>query len=451
MAKVAFIAHGLTSPLNASLELSRRLEQAGHEVTYFCHRNVGEEVEANGFAFVRLTDQDEVRKGISFNNPVDWVRQMREARSRSIESTELEDAIRSLEPDLLLIDIEMHYPIIATAGLGIPTMLVVNWLSIYRIPELPPLNSDLLPHNDRAIDLAWRKVRFAAIWARLKHKLGKGAIGDLLRPVSYETRFYADLKRVARHRGYSLRDNTDRKQWLRPFMYTRLPVLCLNAIEVEFPHEPHPNIRYVGPMVNESRTEIRVSADDLRRWQEFKETRSGKHRPLVYCSLGSYWSDRDFLRMVLEVFAKRPEWDLVLGLGGQVTAAELGAVPENVLLLGYAPQLEVLRKADCAVNHGGITSINECITYGVPMVVYSPGLLDQHGCAARIEHHNLGVRADWKSRDAAEMERHIEHVLGSRPIQTSIDQMRLEYDAYKRDNVAVQVIEQHLAGHADGT
>ena len=127
-------------------------------------------------------------------------------------------------------------------------------------------------------------------------------------------------------------------------------------------------------------------------------------------------------------------------------ADEIGEVPDNVLLLDYAPQLAVLAEADGAINHGGITSLNECISYGVPAIVYSPGLLDQEGCAARIAYHNLGVRAAWKKFDPATLERHIELILGDEEIRSNVQAMRLAYERYEREGVAVRVIEDYLAG-----
>jgi UDP:flavonoid glycosyltransferase YjiC (YdhE family) len=448
LANIAFIAHGLTSPLNAGLELSRRLRDGGHRVTFLSHADIGEVVRAHGFAFVRLNEpaamwppgSGRIGPGAIAQIPV-W----RRMRKESIETDQIERAVAAIDPDLLLIDIEMHYPVIATASLGIPTMLVMNWLSIYRLPDLPPLNSKLAPGDAAEIERAWRRVRMEAIGARLRHKLSRHGVGDVLRPVSVGTRFYADLKQVARFRGYPLRATTDRKQWLRPYMYTRLPVLCLNAYELEFPHTPHRNITYAGPMVNRHRVEGRVDAANRQRWEEFKERRAGSSRPLVYCSLGSYWSDLSFLRMVLATFARRPDWDLVLGLGGQVTPGEIGPITPNVLTLDYAPQLEVLAEAACAINHGGITSINECIAHEVPMIVYSPGLLDQDGCAARVAYHGLGIGADWESGDPADLERHIAQVLASSDMRDRLRAMRTAYDRYENDGVAVRAIEQHLA------
>lgn len=447
MAHFTFIAHGLTSPLNASLELSRRLTAAGHRVTYVSHADIGSDVTGHGFAFVRLTEDQAIRKSMLNDlgaNPLTWISKMRRARAASVHSDEIERVVTDLAPDMLLIDIEMHYPIIATASLEIPTMLVMNWLSIFRLPDLPPLNTELMPGDRKSIARAWKRVQIAAYGARLRHKLGKGGVGDVLRPVSYGTRYFADLKQVARTRDYQLDENTDRRQWLRPFMYTKLPILCLNAADFEFPHLPHPNIRYVGPMVNQDRAEGRVNNDDARLWEGFKQKRANSARPLIYCSLGSYWSDPAFLRMVLATFARRPEWDLVLGLGSQAAADDLGPITDNVLTLDYAPQLEVLAEADCAINHGGITSINECISSEVPMVVYSPSLLDQDGCAARVEYHGLGVRGDWNAPDSVELESHIDHLFSDDQVRPSIETMRQAFDRYESEAVAVQVIEDHL-------
>ncbi len=452
MAKIVFIAHGLTSPLNTSLELSRRLEAAGHRVTYVSHADIGDSVAAAGFGFVRLNEDPAVEQPPALRlNVFGWISAMRRVRRRSIESRQIEEVITDLEPDLLLIDIEMHYSIIATASLGIPTMLVLNWFSILKSPVVPPLSSAVLPADADGIERAWRRVRRNAVGSRIRHKLSRRGLGDLLRPVSIGTNYYADLRQVARSRDYSLPDNTDRNQWLLPFTYTRLPMLCLNARELEFPNTDHPNLRYAGPMVNLLRREHRAG-DDVARWEKFLSERrdSDERRPLVYCSLGSYWTDTRFIQMVLATFARRSDWDLVLGLGGQADIDTLGDLSPNVLALDWAPQLDILSEADCAINHGGIASINEAIASGVPMVVYSPSLLDQDGCAARVEYHGVGVRGDWKDRDPEQLERHIEQVLSSERIRSNVAEMKDAFARYERDGISVDIVETMLAASASG-
>jgi len=452
VAHIVFVAHGLISPLNAGLELSRRLADHGHDVTFMSHADISHEVKAHGFAFVQLASDELIRREArSAGNPLARLRGMRRVRRRSITNEEFERALTALDPDLLLIDLEMHYATIVSAHLQIPTMLVMNFLSVYRLPGLPPLNSRLSPPDGVPPGAApfrrgWIRVRLDAWGARIRHKIGRHGVGDVLRPVTYGTNHYADLKQVAKAHGYSLADNTNRNEWLRPFMYTRLPVLCLNAFELEFPHTPHPSIRYVGPMVNRHRLESRLQSDSRRRWDAYRAARSTNDggRPLVYCSLGSYWSDAAFLRMVIATFERRPEWDLVLGLGGRVTEGDLGPIPDNVLVLDWAPQLEVLELADCAINHGGITSINECISSGVPMVVYSTALVDRAGNAARVEYHGLGVAARWDTKEPKRLEQRVATAISDRAMHGRVQAMRRVFDRYSEEGTVVSVIEDFL-------
>jgi len=443
----------MTSPLNAGLELCRRLVEADHRVTVVGSAEVAEVVEAHGFTFRAVTADRDFRDAaatVSTANPVAWGRTMRRLRSDSVANDEIEQLVVQLDPDMLIIDIEMHYAIIATAHLDIPTVTTMNLFSVFRSPGLPPLNVKLQPGDDvdtTQIDRAWARVRVEAAAARLRHKMSTGALGDVLRPVMYDTIQYADLKSVARNRDFDLRANTDRTQWLRPYMYTQIPVLCLNAVELEFPHEPHPNLRYVGPMVNRNRPEPRVDHASLRQWETYKATRAQGDgtRPLIYCSLGSYASNPSRLRGILAAVSRRPDWDLVLGLGGRVRIDDLGPIPSNALLLDWAPQLEVLALADCSINHGGITSVNESIASGVPMVVYSLSQTDQDGNAARVAYHGLGVSAEWGDHRPEQVERHINEVLTSDEMRRNVHSMRRVFDRYEANGVAVSVIMQELA------
>ena len=450
MADIVFVAHGLTSPLNASLALCRRLRDAGHQITYVSHADIGHVVTTNGFSFVRLEEDSRLRDDAmaeSRRNPARWLRAMRSARIRSSKHDEIERVIGGLDPDLLIIDIEMHYAIIATASLGIRTVLAMNFFSLFRRPNLPPPGSRIIPDqgtaSTRAAQSEWRMVRIRGIVDRVRHKIGRGGIGDLVRPIGYGTYHYADLKAVARARGYPLRDETDRGQWLRPYTYTRYLVICFNALEMELPHVPPPNIRYVGPMVDLERNEPRLTGEALARWEAVKEQRvSGRpDRPLVYCSLGSYWADLAFLRMIVDTFTRRSEWDLILGLGEQTRRADFGDLPDNVTILEWAPQLEVLALADVAISHAGVTSANECISLGVPVIACSPGLTDQDGVAARIAFHGLGIAAEWDTEDSAQLEQHIQHVLDRESYRSNARAMREVFRRYESDRVAEITIE----------
>ncbi|MGI9665668.1 MAG: nucleotide disphospho-sugar-binding domain-containing protein [Acidimicrobiia bacterium] len=453
MADIVFLAHGLTSPLNASLALCKRLRAQGHVITYVSHADLQTVVEANGFAFVRLSADERIRERtetLSRSNPARWASEMRAARAESASLPEMVEVVASIDPDLVIADIETHYAIIATATLQLPTILVMNWFSIFERPGLPPPGSAHIPdgtaEDARAAEREWRGVRARSVIDRTRHKLGRGGVGDVLRPIGYGTYHYADLKTVATTRGYPLDRETDRTQWLRPYTYTQYPILCFNAFEMELPHEPPANLRYVGPMVDMDREEPRLSGDALGRWEALKARRGSDEsdRPLVYCSLGSYWADLEFLQMIVNTFVRRPEWDLVLGLGEQTSLGDFGDLPDNITLLEWAPQLEVLAEADVAINHAGVTSVNECLLFGVPIIAYSPDLTDQDGVAARIAYHRVGIAAEWDTTNPRLLEQHVERLLDDESFRSNVQAMGSQLQRYAQEQTAERLISRFL-------
>ncbi len=461
MAHIVFITNGMSSALNSGFAMSRRLRDAGHQVTFVARQEFGERVMAQGEAFIGLK-QDQRMTELMVANPMPslvrpiamlrWLGYRRRLRRESIESNELESIVRGLRPDVLLIDVEMHAAVIATSQLGIPTLLTMIFFSIFRCPGLPPLHVAMdpgtTPWRRFKIQCAWWQVRMGAIAQQVRRRLSRAGIGDYFRPVSCNTVAIAELRALARHHGFSLQSETDRTQWLRPYTYRHLHVISYHPWEFELPHDSPPLVHYVGPMINADRVEPPLPMDARRRWQSLKTAcASGKAspRPLIYCSLSSFYpADARFLRRVLEVFAKRSDWDLVLGLGGKVTATDLSPIPGNVLLLDWAPQLEILAHADSFITHGGTTSISEAAWFGVPMVVYSTKQGDHDGNSMRVRYHGLGVVADKDTDGAKQIECNIERTLSDPDIRHNAAAMRDLFREYDRSKRAVELVESYI-------
>jgi zeaxanthin glucosyltransferase len=81
---------------------------------------------------------------------------------------------------------------------------------------------------------------------------------------------------------------------------------------------------------------------------------------------------------------------LVLSMGGNREPSELGSLPGNPLVVRYAPQLEIVKRASAVVTHAGLNTVLESLAEGVPLVAIPQGN-DQPGVAARIAHHKAGV------------------------------------------------------------
>jgi MGT family glycosyltransferase len=134
-------------------------------------------------------------------------------------------------------------------------------------------------------------------------------------------------------------------------------------------------------------------------------------RPLVYVSLGTLKSNYDLLRAVCEGM-QGTEVQLVVSLGGEQPPESL-QLPGDPLVVGFAPQLKVLERADAMVTHAGMNSSLECLTYGVPMVAL-PIAHDQFGIAARVEWSGAGVRLQPEERTAERLREAIQAVLAAK-------------------------------------
>lgn len=459
MSHIVYVTNGMSSTLNSSLELSRRLVDAGHRVTYVSPADVEETVRAHGHAFhrfcqdrafVQSAEEDPPPRAISPSTPaalVRWILRRRRLRREASRMQAFEALVRSLDPDLLVLDYELHLPIITASTMDVPIVLAIVWFTIFRHPDLPPLEFREPPASGAVgrarVRLLWLRSFAGGVTREWRRLLSIEGIRIRLSPPAVDTLFIEDIRAVARARGFDLR-RAERTNWLRPLTYPEIPTLCFNLREMEFAHEPHPSLRYVGPMIARERTEVRGKGASATAWSRFLDDRESLEspRPLVYCSLGTHWSaDQAFLGRVMEVFRRRPDWDLVLGLGSKLDPRALHPVPENALVLAWAPQLEVLRIADVAITHGGITTINECVAYAVPMLVYSTGKVDQDGCAARVEHHGLGLVGDRERDGADEIERRLEAMLGGTEVRANVEAMRARLLEVERTGSAVATIE----------
>lgn len=92
-------------------------------------------------------------------------------------------------------------------------------------------------------------------------------------------------------------------------------------------------------------------------------------RRLIYVSLGTVNNDNSaFFRTCLAAFAGVDEF-VIMSTGGRIAPESLGALPENVAIYRWVPQSEVLRRAALFVTHGGLNSIHDGLTLGLPLLL----------------------------------------------------------------------------------
>lgn len=448
MAHIICMTTGLTGILHASFELVARLAAAGHEVTYACPHDVGDKVRAQGFQYVQLPEvafspAPEIDAGGGFKgrltkviHRIKYAKQRQQAAIAALKMEIFQGFLDEQQADLLLLDMELHDHIITAVAKQVPTVLISQWFSTWESAGLPPIFRSTIPNRgwrgtNIAIQLDWFRIKLSRRMNVLKGKL-----------FSVFTDRRSVLLAYAKSIHFPM-DLLETKYWPPPLTYRQLPVLSMTSWALEFPHQARPNLYYVGPMVYAHRKDQQVDSAVADRLQNILKIRREGGKSLIYCSVSSMdEGDQVFLQKLVQAVGEREDWIMIMGLGGQLESDFLSAIPSNVHPFAWVPQLQVLEQADCSINHGGIHTINECIHFRVPMLIYSGKRYDQDGCAARVDFHQLGIVADKEEDDAMAIRSKIEQLLGQATYQEKIDEVHFHYQENKE--ALSKIVEQLL-------
>ncbi|MEO1064386.1 MAG: glycosyltransferase [Actinomycetota bacterium] len=416
MAHLLILTSDLASIVNAHAEVARRLRADGHDVD---HLRIGVELpDLQGSAWSVRADARATDRDVAIDR-------------LGLEAYREELLARS--PDAVLVDIERHEHVAVALTLGVPVALTSSWITPGHVRGHPPLD-----RTDPAPDGALDRLRNELSWLRRRITVQRPRLIAMLRARGADR--HSVLHAFAQRHGVSYRAVTTTDAWLRPWGYRRLPTLVLAPAELEL--APDPSVAYLGAMVGPSADEELPPAVNAAIDRHRSEARTG---PLVYCSFGSFASSYEdgLLPKVIEAAAGRPDWTLVVALGATGDPDALGVLPDNVVVERWLPQRAVLARADVAVTRAGVMTIVECAVAGVPMVVYSAGLRDQDGNAARVAHHGLGVRG--ASDDApATIRAHVDRLTTDASIARRIAEMRTALVGDER--VVERAVTELLAG-----
>ncbi len=153
---------------------------------------------------------------------------------------------------------------------------------------------------------------------------------------------------------------------------------------------------FIGAAISQRAT---TPDDDalLQRLDALKTTHPEKK--LIFASMGTvgFIDHEDLFEAVFEAYGPYPDkYEVVLALGKNSkdkrnSVSEFAdRAPANVHLGCYLPQLELLKRADLFLTHGGMNSTTEGLYYGVPML-FRPGFWDQRPNGERVAELGAGI------------------------------------------------------------
>ncbi len=135
-------------------------------------------------------------------------------------------------------------------------------------------------------------------------------------------------------------------------------------------------------------------------------------RPLVFVSMGTLQNGvRRVFQLVAQASANFPV-QTVISMGGGMAPEALGILPGDPIVVSYAPQLELLKRAAVTIFHGGLNTALESLAHGVPMIAI-PVTFDQPGVGARLVRSGTGRMIPVHELTAQRLRTEINEVLSN--------------------------------------
>lgn len=450
MALVFIVTTGLTGILNASMELNRLLKINGHTTINAAISPVKEKVEVNGLNYLEIesinfkpTPKPKFEKGKYriIKNLVSNHLNAKKRRKEAINNLNLktfEETVLRLNPDFIIADIELHDYIICLQSIDIPFILLSQWFSVFKSPGFPSISSNYQPSGYSFInflnaEFSWARLRVKRIFRISKQMFLTGFCDR--RTV---LKLYAKKQNISTNIFSSL-------DWVYPFTYPSFPHINMTYDSLEFDYKRNPNHYYLGPMVFENRKDSFENENEEQRFNEILNIKIKQRKKLIYCLVSTLFKgDLSFLEKVINATKDVEDWIVIITLGGKFDTSYFEDCPDNIHLFKFIPQLDVLKVADCCINHAGIHSIHECIHYEVPMVVYSGKKADQNGCAARLDYFELAVIGDKDKDNTEDIRKNIEAVMTDNKYRSNIQRIKKSITSAEQAKHLNEIIHKYM-------
>ena len=344
-----------TGHLNTMLPLGRELQQRGHRVTLFGLLEAQPQTVAAGLDFWAIGESEfpagALPKAFAQLGELSGLAALRYTisllkRGAAVILRDAPQAIKEANVEALLVDQSSPEGGTVADFLEIPFITVCSAVVLNREETVPPFNTPW------SYNPAW--------WARLRNRMAYSLLSRIVRPIREVIDDY-------------------RKQWNLPLhsnpnqLYSKLAQLSQQPAEFEFPRTTLPKyFHFTGPYHNSTgRKPVPFPYEKL------------TGQPLIYASMGTLQNRQQEIFHRIAEACVGLDAQLVISMGGSGSPESLAELPGSPLVVSYAPQLELLKKAALTITHAGMNTTLESLTNGVPMVAI-PIANDQYGVAARI-------------------------------------------------------------------
>lgn len=405
--RIGLISSPVPGHINPMSCIGRELKRRGHEVFFFNIEDTKEKITAEGLNFVAI--------GIDFPKgawETYWAPLSKKQGLSVIRKTiklhtklsammvrEIPEIAKSLNLDGLIIDqLQFQGKAIACAS-GLPFISVACAL-----------------HMDR-------DHSFAIPGPVSKRKFGKSFFAKLINRLEWAVMEKASAPILKTGNCIMKVKTTDGS-------YSELAQIFPMPKSADFPGNFSSKcIHYVGSLIDEDRPSVNFDYDKL------------DGRPLIYASLGTLQNGMTEIYETIANACKDLDAQVVLALGNWRNEKELTfTIPENMIVVNYAPQLELLAKANLVITHAGMNTAFEAASFGKPMIAI-PITNDQPAVARRLEWAGIAKVITLRRLNSEVLRQSIKEILNDNQFATQSLNLAEEIKAAGGVKAAASIIE----------
>jgi MGT family glycosyltransferase len=362
--------------------LGRELKQRGHRVTLFGVLDAQPKTLAAGLDFWAIAESEfppgaltrafehlgKLSGLAALRYTVDVIKQ-----GAAVVLRDAPKALKEAGVEALLVDQVSSEAGTVAEFLGIPFITVCSALMLNREDTIPPFNTP------------WRYN--PTWWGRLRNRAGYSLLNRVAKPIH---EVIAEYRREWKLPPHSYPNGS----------YSKLAQLSQQPAEFEFPRQHLPQVfHFTGPYHDTaSREPVSFPYEHL------------TDQPVIYASMGTLQNRLIGIFQDIASACEGLDAQLVISLGGSASPESLPELPGSPLVVGFAPQLELLKKATLTITHAGMNTTLESLSNGVPMVAI-PIANDQPGVAARLAWSGAGEVVPLSRLSAPRLRSAIQRVL----------------------------------------
>jgi MGT family glycosyltransferase len=362
--KIGFLSLPVSGHMNPMTTLARKVQSRGNDVVFIAVPDVEPMVLAAKLPFVSFCEKEfpvgSVAKAwspVATMQGEDVLRHSAKHATRELCAAGFEhlpQAIAEAGVDALVIDWTYFYMELVAINSGIPYVHVFNIMHLDPSGATPPALFGW-PHENTPEAVARNIEGLVSAFA-------------IIAPAAEAAKAYAEKS------GLTIDWNN------RGATMSKLAVIAQTPKEFDYPNIDWPaQFHYTGPFHDDDgREEIPFP------WEKL----TGE--PIIYASMGTLVNGLERVyRTILGAAKTLCGVQVVLSVGHNINASDLGPIPSNTVVVSSAPQLSLLKRASLCITHAGLNTTLESLANGVPMVAIPVGY-EQPGIAARIAYHGVG-------------------------------------------------------------